>query len=435
MLGAGGAAAAAYFGFPQYAGIASGLGHHLGQAIKNITGFGDYTVNKNSILTGQVPNVSNDPTVQGLTISHKEYIGDVITSPIPNTFSQCNYQLNLSNSQLWEWLAQIACNYEEWVPEGIVFYFKSTSCDSLNSTNTALGQVMMATLYNPYALPFTTKVEMESTEFCTSGLPSQDLMHPIECDPNQGAISTYFVNQLNQNANSQAKSQDLRFSNLGTFYIATQGLQAPSVNIGELWITYQVTLLKPKLFASLGLANDYWYGENLTPIASSLAGNGLLDISVSPPFTVSNANSIQFAGTSTAIAAAKSGSMWFAQGANSTTIHWPVYAFPAEYQVTLILIRAVAVADADFTFTHSSGSYPALSAPSMIQSYQSSSGGPTSAIHTCFFRIRVPGGSVPSFINTPSTTINDPRTEVNYTWQLFINQSPYIPNATQTPYP
>lgn len=54
------------------------------------------------------------------------------------------------------------------------------SADALNSVNTALGQVIMATDYNAANPPFGQKSEMENYEFGQSCKPSESQIHPIE---------------------------------------------------------------------------------------------------------------------------------------------------------------------------------------------------------------------------------------------------------------
>lgn len=322
MLSTGFAAGATALGYGALAPAASALGGFLGQKFKDITGFGDYTVRKNTLLHGTVPSVGNPSSVpDGLTISHREYLGDVITSKTANTFSYATFTINPNNPQTWEWLAQIACNYEEWIPEGIIFYFKSTSGSALNSTNTALGTVIMATNYNPYARPFQSKAEMESYEFCTNGPPSSDLMHMIECDPHHGAISTYFISNVNTSSNSST-SQDLRFTTLGTFQLATTGFQGTSVNIGELWVTYQVTLIKPKLYESLGYAMD----------AIDITGNGFV-ASQLINFTGATVNcaTIPFQVTTAW------DYLYFFPTTKNLDIHWPLYGYPIQYVIIYTL--------------------------------------------------------------------------------------------------
>ena len=322
MLSAAGAAGATALGFAQFAPVAAYAGGYLGQKFKDITGYGAYTVRKNSLMAGDVPNVGNPATTEnGMTISHKEFIGDVITGSTANTFTYTSYDITPTNAQLWEWLSQISVNFDEWKPEGIIFFFKSTSGSALNSVNTALGQVIMSTNYNPYNTPFSTKAEMESYEFTTSGDPSQDLIHAIECDPSQGSISTYYSNA----GPASGFVQDKRFNTLGTFYIATNGFQGTSVNIGELWVSYQFTFLKSKLYSSLGMANDFLFfqTENNMAAGSSPFGNvgAVTTRNTAFPFSGFTYSATQ---------------AWLGPVSSTRVVfHFPVYAFKTTYRVSM----------------------------------------------------------------------------------------------------
>lgn len=394
-LSAGFAAGATALGYGALAPAASYFGGYLGQKLKDITGYGDYVIRKNSLIGGTVPSLGNPSYVpNGLTISHKEYLGDVITSENAGNFAISGYILNPSNSQLWEFLAQIAMNYEQWVPEGIVFYFKTTSTNSLASTNTALGTIIMATNYNPYNQAFSTKAEMEAYEFCSNGIPSEDLMHAIECDPAQGSISIYTMSSYNQAG--QTSLMDKRFQTLGTFYIATTGFQAASVNIGELWVTYQVTLLKPKLYQSLGYGTDtiYLYEQ----VAAQSSTYGLMPIvqgqyrmsHYTMPFTAETAST----------------KLWVQNSSNQVDIHWPVYPFGVSYYV-----EAYFTIDSQnnrtFTLSHYSGAYPVIYAPtSIVNLLQTPAPGTSSTTASGFsFWVNVPGGFIPTNTNTPFTRV------------------------------
>lgn len=401
MLGYGFGAAAGALGHPGLAGPAGALGMFLGQTFKDITGYGDYHVNKNVLLTGEIPNVSNPPTTNGWVVSHKEYIGDVITATTANTFQMASFDLNPCNAQCWEWVSQMASNFEEWKPEGIIFVFKSTSGDALNSVNTALGTVTMATNYNPYNPPFTTKAEMESYEFCSSGLPSTNIMHAIECDPSQGSISTYYCNQGPAQQNSL---QDKRFNTLGTFYIATSGFQGTSVNIGELWVTYQFTFLKPKLYNSLGMANDYVNWHNTTLYSSLPAYNILGTVGGNADVHI---QAMPWTGLD------PSQKMWLASSpVKQANIHMPVYPFATKYMVELHIIQNVAQAAPTITITNSAGDYPAMYAPTNTQIFGIETGA-VAKVWDWHWDLTVPGGLICSTTNTPNMNVTIGTNPVN----------------------
>ena len=256
----------------------------LGQTIKNVTGFGEYHVKSNALYEGsQVPFVRNEPLVNGTTISHREYLMDVTTSSTAGEFKIQSFDINPALGTTFEWLAQIAANYEEYVMEGLLFVFRSMSADALNSTNTALGNLIMATQYNSYLPDFVNKAEMESHNYSMSGKPCEDMIHPIECDPHQNASLVMFCRN-----GAVPEGADRRLYDLGRFFIATTGFQAANVNIGELHLTYQVTLMKPRLWTALGRAMPYTHVWNTTGYSGSapfgtLPPNRAATSTINPP--------------------------------------------------------------------------------------------------------------------------------------------------------
>jgi len=247
----------------QLGGLAgSYLGELAGGALQSLigsfTGLGAYNVKKNVLLTQDPPPIINIDKRGGVVIRHREYLGD-ITTGTGGAFKLQAFPLNPGQEGTFPWLSQVAANYEEYSLEGCIFEFRSMSADALNSTNTALGTVIMATNYNAGNPNFTNKIEMENYEFGCSGRPSENLMHPIECDPRQTAVSDC----LYVRPDLVPAGQAVQLFDWGNFQIATIGFQASGVNIGELWITYQVSLLKPKMFTSLGKYND-WFRVTIT---------------------------------------------------------------------------------------------------------------------------------------------------------------------------
>lgn len=246
LLTEGGSMLGGLFGMP-------GLGKSAGSALSNIFGLGSYEVKENVFMEGRLPQVMNVPTGGGTVIRFQEYLGDVITSATVGAFQNTSWIVNSANRDSFPFLAQIATNYEQYQFEGLVYEFRSTSADALNSTNTALGSVMMATQYDFQDTPFTSKAEMLNYEYSNSVKPSENCMHMIECAPSQSVLPILYTLD-----GSVPAGADSRLYHLGRFQVATIGFQAPSVRIGEIHVTYQVRLLKPKIYSALGLDNDLW---------------------------------------------------------------------------------------------------------------------------------------------------------------------------------
>lgn len=215
-----------------------GKGAH--SLVKTITGFGDYQVKKNSLVynVDAVPEFSSG-NERCTMICHREFVSDVKSSV---DFVVNEYRINPAILTTFPWLAQVAANWEQYVVQGMVFEFKTTSATAIGSTNTGLGTVVMATQYNSLAPSFANKQQMENYEFSQSSIPSHSILHPIECDPTQtqcgGIFNTWDTN---------AASGDNRLYDIGRFSIATVGMQAADSTIGELWVSYKICLLKPRL--------------------------------------------------------------------------------------------------------------------------------------------------------------------------------------------
>jgi len=246
MLEEGGSLVGGLFGLP-------GIGKAAGSALSNIVGLGSYEIKENVFMEGRLPRMMNVPSGGGTVIRFQEYLADVITSATPGAFNNTSWILNAANRDSFPFLAQVAANYEQYQFEGLIYEFRSTSADALNSTNTALGSVMMATQYDYADVPFTSKAEMLNYEYSNSVKPSENCLHMVECAPNQNVLPMLYTLDGSVPANA-----DSRLYHLGRFQIATIGFQAASVRIGEIHVTYQVRLLKPKIYSALGLDNDMW---------------------------------------------------------------------------------------------------------------------------------------------------------------------------------
>lgn len=265
---AGGGALGGFVGGP----LGATLGTKAGALVSKVTGMGDYKINSNSLMAGGTPQpLSFAEVKRGVRVKNREYLGDITGSV---AFTATSFPINPGMGQTFPWLATLARNFEEFTMHGCIFEYRSTSADALNSTNTALGAMMMATTYNPYKAAYDDKLEMANSEYSCSGAPSRDLVHPIECDPAELVIKNLYLRY-----GEVPSAQDKRFYDLGTFYIATVGMQA-AATIGELWVTYDVELRKPR-FDGIGSSPFTYFISNSSytntdifgPVQTTAKGN------------------------------------------------------------------------------------------------------------------------------------------------------------------
>ncbi|QMW68648.1 capsid protein [Crucivirus-93] len=263
------------------------LGGKLGHLASEITGFGDYKIEDNTIMTGGMspPEIVNSVDTGSTIVRHREYIGDITAT---TAFTNREYLVQPGLSTTFPWLSSMASSFEQYRLRGVLFEFQSTSADALlsSSTSTALGTVLMSTDYDIADLPPTSKREMLNAMFSTSGKPSITMIHPIECKKSLSANDIMYT----RSALVTPEGYDPRLYDFCRFNIATEGMQADGGVLGELWVTYEIELFKQQYHyqslanhfrqssvsntAPLGLVTDFSNINSGGTIGGTISGDG-----------------------------------------------------------------------------------------------------------------------------------------------------------------
>jgi hypothetical protein len=256
-LTTGGGAIGTYLGGP----LGGSVGSALGARLSKLIGTGDYTCNSvgvNSLMKGSAnPFSSFATTSSGLIAKHRDYIGDVFTGAVAGGFSIITIPVNPGLSYFTPYLANIAQNFEEYRVRGMVFEFISTT--SPYTTGNTLGSVILAAEYNSANPAFTSKPQMENSDFAISVRFDEKAMYGIECSSN--VQNSYYVRSGNS-------SLPLTTTDLCTMYVATQpGSNFPvNTTIGELWVSYDIEFMRPRVSpARFGYAHFFGNYVNPTP--------------------------------------------------------------------------------------------------------------------------------------------------------------------------
>lgn len=277
-----------YFGIPYARQIGAYGGHMIGKmfgsgayyngrgkyipsykgAHKVIKGSGAYYNAPKTVATNATspPSFGSNRTI----VRHREFIGNIQGSM---GFEINTWNVNPGDESTFPWLSTLAQNYEKYRPIGVIFEFKSTSANALNSTNTALGTVMMAPRYNAVVSSVPgSKMEMLQIENCVSVCPAESAMCGIECAKNYNPLGVLYIRNGSTNISNNEQMFDF-----ADFYLATEGMQAVAT-IGELWVTYEIELLTPILnggqvgnqinwfegYATSGISTSAYFGSNFT---------------------------------------------------------------------------------------------------------------------------------------------------------------------------
>jgi len=212
----------------------------VANGIRQLIGAGAYSpVRSNAILAQPVPRVNSSQDV-GVTYSHCEFLGDVTGSP---DWELTQFHVNPGLPEVFPWLSGVASNFQKYKISGLVFYIRSTSSVAIaNNDNLGLGTVLGGFQTNVYDKAPASKLEFLSLSGARSGKPSEDHIYPMECDRSKNVFSTLLVRTV-------GVQDDLAKYDHAVFNLATVGFPG-SYYLGELWVSYQLTLMAPKVEAA-----------------------------------------------------------------------------------------------------------------------------------------------------------------------------------------
>jgi hypothetical protein len=231
--------------FKSIGGAIGGMpGAALGNAISELSGRGDYAIQKNSIMDGvdqcSAGAMSFAPSgAARVRVQKREFVANIVAPDLPTEFNQQQFRLQATNTATFPWMAGIAYHFTEWELHGCVFTFESTSSNYSNSM--ALGTLAMATQYNSNEAPYANMEQVLSAAYNSRCNPSESMMHGIECDPSLQASEHLYTRRLGSLGPPNLYDH-------GVLTIATQGLPAPPGTVlGRLYVNYDIELNIPAL--------------------------------------------------------------------------------------------------------------------------------------------------------------------------------------------
>lgn len=243
------------------AGHLTGLGFergwNVGAAASRVMGAGDYSVpwqvSMNSLVTqGNIPAVHNSKA--GLRLCHKEFIG-----PIYSTIAYTNrvIRINPGLSTAFPWLSKIAPNFAQYKLHGMIVTFISSLTNAVASFS-SLGAVIIACDLNSAADPAMSQTAMEQMQFVASAKASETIVAPVECSPKEGAAIHSYIRQGPVPASASINDYDHCM-----LQVATSGMPSDGVEIGRLYISYDIEFLGAKVLSTPGQSAHYYQQANV----------------------------------------------------------------------------------------------------------------------------------------------------------------------------
>lgn len=199
-----------------------------------LSGSGAYSMNTDMTPSPQVGSFAQGE-VDSIRIRKREYLGAIKGSVglVLKTLL-----INAGESATFPTLSRIAMQYEQYKMNGLVFWFKSTSGESSASGDTAIGEIIMTAIPDSSEPTPQTKAQLVNTDGSVQNKPSLSSCFGFECadipvlkirhgDPNESADSATLFDA-------------------GRFFLATEGMNADTTRVGELWVTYDCTLIRSR---------------------------------------------------------------------------------------------------------------------------------------------------------------------------------------------
>jgi len=218
--------------------VIPGSGNVARQAAK-LFGVGAYRAGT-MLQASPVPDVGRTED-SAVTYTHKEYLGDIYSS---NDWETTVFPVNVGLKDTFPWLSGIAQSFQKYRVDSLCFYYRSRSSVAIASTGGAGSGLGMGTVtgvfqYNPYEKAPANKVEAMALSGVQACVSSQDCVFPLECDPRKNVMRNLLIRK-------DSVSDDLAKYDHANFVIATAGMPGSSYNMGELWVSYTVSLIAPK---------------------------------------------------------------------------------------------------------------------------------------------------------------------------------------------
>lgn len=192
--------------------------------------------------------VTRQPEMKGSSsgsfiVRHREFIGDVVASPIAGLFYSTSYAVNPGQPGTFPWLSSIAQNFESYAFRSLSFDFESAVA------TTDGGVVLIAADYDVNDVSPGNKQQMMSYHGAVrSNIWSHCSFRSDSSDRNVLSAKR-FVRVGSQPVNSDPKTYDV-----ANLFIATQGCTA-ALSVGELYVTYEIEFWTPQSNGALNFSS------------------------------------------------------------------------------------------------------------------------------------------------------------------------------------
>jgi len=159
---------------------------------------------------------------------------------------------------------------------------------------TSMGAIIMATQYDSTQGTYPNKAQMENSDYSCSTKPSECSLMAIECASRHNPLGTLYISGQTNPQVGAVVGSDIRFQDLGIFQIASSNIpiaNSTALDLGEIWVHYEVTLKKPQLNAGLSnLLTAHYISNSATGAPATTTPFGPNVTAVIQPTATTNNN-------------------------------------------------------------------------------------------------------------------------------------------------
>jgi len=168
----------------------------------------------------------------GLRYLRREYIADVIGQ---ETFTTVKYPVQPGNSTTFPWLAARARGFQKYRFNKLKFCYRPTCPSSTQGT------VMLSPDYDSVDAAPISKIEANQLDDSVDGLAWERFSFDAKRE-NLHALPQYWIS-----GNLTPAGEDVKTYNVANMFLNVTGFAANNLNVGELYVEYEVDLIAPSL--------------------------------------------------------------------------------------------------------------------------------------------------------------------------------------------
>lgn len=168
-----------------------------------------------------------------ITLKHREFIGNVTASGTAGAYKVEHYGLNAGDETTFPQLSYLSKLFEKFRINACAFeYIPMTG---FGGDTNALGVVTLSTQVDPRGQLPTNKKFQHDMSWTSSGIPARHNRHVVEAHPDFKNHEFFYCRDENVD-------RPIEFVNPATVSISSEGVPTANQVLGELWVTYNVTL-------------------------------------------------------------------------------------------------------------------------------------------------------------------------------------------------